>query len=76
MFMNDLSLRVILRIFLILEHFEPRYSYKGYSYKKNGVMAQKWHKPVILPRCQTFLSMSLNKFTALKNGFHNYLNES
>ena len=34
----DLSLRSILRVFLILEHFEPDHSYKKYSNKKNGVM--------------------------------------
>ena len=35
---DDLSLRVILRIFLILEHFEPRYSYKKYSYIKQATL--------------------------------------
>ena len=37
---DDLSLRVILRIFLILEHFELRYSYKRYSYKKKRYTAK------------------------------------
>ena len=31
----ELSLSVILRIFLIFGVFEPSYSYKPYSYKKN-----------------------------------------
>ena len=34
-----MSLRMILRIFLFLEDFDPGDSYKENSYKKNGVIA-------------------------------------
>ena len=34
----ELSLSVILRIFLIFGVFEPSYSYKPYSYKKKRCM--------------------------------------
>ena len=32
------SLVIILTLFLIFGHFEPNYSYKKYSNKKNGVV--------------------------------------
>ena len=63
---QNLSLGFILQIFLKFRKFQPRYSYKIYSYIKKGVYQFSWSKSqngrIFNPRFASIISPCVRKF--------------